>query len=649
MSTLPSKIGPYEIRKRLGDSGMSEVYLAYDPTSDREVIIKRLRDQDLNNKDFLVRFTGEAAALGRLESDTIVPMYGFNNTDERPYIVMRFMKGGSLKERLASKPLALDQIVSIMERVAKALDLAHNNKIIHRDLKPSNILFDENNNAFLSDFGLSKKLDVSKPITQAEETVGTILYMSPEQMTNPKTIDHRSDIYSLGVVFYEMLTGVNPYSKSTDTSNLLSVMNTIIGDGIPQLTTEELNALNLPSECNAILRKAMAKDRNSRYENVNAMAKDVVRLQNSSTVVSYKHPSEHSLQRMVIYWFARNLDKRIYGGLANKAQFEKLLPWSVPLIFSLLFFGSVTTITLNTYLPILLAPQPSAIVISSASATFKQTPTSTPTITFTPTSSTIFNASIVKTAFCHLGPNNSLVGAVPLSRDMRVEILAISDSDDWFMIRSKPDELSPCWVEIFFLNFTDDFDPSQLLVFTTLILNQSTYCWDYPDVENHIHSIVPPYRRIVAYGKNDDATWILVVPHDSTTFCWIKNETDFDYPSLLIEPPDYALAPTATTTLTPTSTQKSVTPVPLTKTRRPDGGGETNQPTATAGSVIIVPTNTPGGPAASNTPLPPATNTSAPPTNTLAPSPTNTPVPPPTNTPQPTATATLCWPPGHCK
>jgi len=177
------------------------------------------------------------------------------------------------------------------------------------------------------------------------------------------------------------------------------------------------------------------------------------------------------------------------------------------------------------------------------------TDTSTPTSTFPPT----FDSTIAQPSFCYSGPNESNLGAIPLSAGMDVEILAISDSEDWFMIRGV--DIDPCWVEANVLYISSSFDPRRVQVFTTIITTENTACRIFPDSGRTVQTIIPIDRRIVSYGKSDpEAKWILVVPHDSTKFCWIENKSGSNFPSLLVEAADFALAPT------PTSTNQTATP-----------------------------------------------------------------------------------------
>src|SRR5688572_5413296 len=201
----PEKIGRYEIEAELGRGGMATVYRAYDPMFEREVALKVLPQEFLHDEQFRGRFEREAKTIARLEHAAIVPVYDVGNEKEQPYFVMRYMAGGSLSDRMNTKPISLEETARIIQRVAAALDYAHSKGIIHRDLKPGNILFDETGDPFISDYGIAKLAQSQTNLT-GSSIIGTPTYMSPEQAQG-NDIDHRSDIYSLGVIVYEMLSG----------------------------------------------------------------------------------------------------------------------------------------------------------------------------------------------------------------------------------------------------------------------------------------------------------------------------------------------------------------------------------------------------------------------------------------------------------
>jgi serine/threonine-protein kinase len=194
----PTRFGRYEIIEELRRGGMASVYRAYDPHFEREVALKVLPPQLLHDATFEARFKREAKVIATLEHSTIVPVHDFGEEGGQPYLVMRLMSGGSLADRLNQGPLALGEASRIIDRMAEALDQAHSKGIVHRDLKPGNILFDGQGNAYLSDFGISKLIQSSTPLTESNVIIGTPAYMSPEQGRGERDIDGRSDIYSLG-------------------------------------------------------------------------------------------------------------------------------------------------------------------------------------------------------------------------------------------------------------------------------------------------------------------------------------------------------------------------------------------------------------------------------------------------------------------
>ncbi len=257
------KIGRYQIKKELGRGGMATVYQAYDPNFERDVAIKVLPRAFLHDPQFRQRFEREAKTVAALEHAAIVPVYDFGEEDGQPYIVMRMMSGGDLAEKLKGGSLSYQEAAKITERLAAGLDAAHIKGIVHRDMKPGNILFDQYDNAFLSDFGIARLTHGSHTLT-GENIIGTPAYMSPEQVQGEKTLDGRSDLYSLGIIFYQMLTGDTPYQATTPAK----VMMMHILDPVPDLA---LVKPDLPREISLWLQKSLAKEPDERF----ATAKDM--------------------------------------------------------------------------------------------------------------------------------------------------------------------------------------------------------------------------------------------------------------------------------------------------------------------------------------------------------------------------------------
>jgi eukaryotic-like serine/threonine-protein kinase len=215
------QVGRYRILQHIARGGMATVYLAHDPHFNREVAIKILPPQFMHDPMFLGRFKREAQTIAALEHQAIVPVYDFGEADEQPFLVMRYMSGGSLAERIAKEPLPLAEAAAIVQRIGSALDEAHNKGIIHRDLKPGNILFDHHGHAFLSDFGIVKLAESTTTFT-GDNIIGTPAYMSPEQARGESNLDGRSDIYALGAILFEMLSGQQPYNADTPMGVIVS-------------------------------------------------------------------------------------------------------------------------------------------------------------------------------------------------------------------------------------------------------------------------------------------------------------------------------------------------------------------------------------------------------------------------------------------
>ena len=257
------KFGRYEIKAEIGRGGMATVYHAYDPRFEREVALKVLPREMLHDLQFRTRFEREAKTIAMLEHPAIVPVYDFGEEDGQPYFVMRYMTGGSLSDRMKKGPMSVEDAAHLMTQIASALDDAHAKGIIHRDLKPGNILFDQFDEPYISDFGIAK-LSASQSNVTGSAIVGTPAYMSPEQAQG-EAIDGRSDIYGLGVILFEMLTGQQPYHGDTP----MSVVVKHITDPVPHILDVKAD---LPADIEIVIEKAMAKDRNERFQDVKSLA-----------------------------------------------------------------------------------------------------------------------------------------------------------------------------------------------------------------------------------------------------------------------------------------------------------------------------------------------------------------------------------------
>lgn len=273
---INSMLGRYHIQERLGAGGMASVFKAVDTNLDRTVAIKILHEHLVHEDSFKDRFQQEAKLIASLNHPNIVQLYDFAIYDrgdkEAPlyYMVMPYISGQTLEDLLAlhqemGSRMSQDQIQQIMLDLTAALDYAHHRGMVHRDVKPANVLFDETGRAILADFGIARLAESSR-LTQEGVTVGTPAYMSPEQATGV-VIDYRSDIYSLGVMFYEMLAGKLPYSSENNISILLQHVN----EPIPTVS------MFLPHpnpNLDTIIMRAMAKDMGDRYQSASEFAAD---------------------------------------------------------------------------------------------------------------------------------------------------------------------------------------------------------------------------------------------------------------------------------------------------------------------------------------------------------------------------------------
>ena len=260
-------IGRYTLQGQLGSGGMATVYRGFDPRLARDVAVKLLLGDIHDDPTLRDRFEREAHTIARLEHPAIVPVYDFGEDQGQLFLVMRLMTGGSLQERLRKGHLPATDVSRIVSRLADALDTAHAMGVIHRDLKPGNILFDEYGNPMISDFGIAKlALDAgAATLTQTGSIVGTPAYMSPEQVRGDSDIDRRSDLYSFGIIVYEMLTGRPPFRADTPYGLLMQHVTA----PIPRVL--DTNPM-LPLAVQAVVERALAKDRNDRFASAGDLA-----------------------------------------------------------------------------------------------------------------------------------------------------------------------------------------------------------------------------------------------------------------------------------------------------------------------------------------------------------------------------------------
>ena len=272
---IAETIGRYRVLRQLGAGGMGEVYLAEDPTLQRQIALKILSNADAKGKR---RFVREAVAASKLTHPNVAVVYEAGETDDgTAFIAMQYVEGETLRDRLQHGPMGVGEVVRIAGEVADALEDAHRHGIVHRDVKPGNIMIDERGHAKVLDFGIAKLVELDAlatgELTAVAETtagkfLGTLQYVSPEQ-AGGTTVDHRSDIFSLGVVMYEMLTGKNPFAAPTFLDTVRRVR---------EVAPDPIERRDCPAELKRIVFKCLEKDRQRRYQSARDVALDLERL-----------------------------------------------------------------------------------------------------------------------------------------------------------------------------------------------------------------------------------------------------------------------------------------------------------------------------------------------------------------------------------
>ena len=262
-------ISHYKIIEKLGEGGMGVVYKAEDTKLDRVVALKFLSPQALGSGDEKTRFMHEARAVAALNHPNICTIHEIDEHDENSFIAMEYIAGESLKARIESGPLKLEEAANITLQVAAGLSEAHKKGIVHRDIKSANIMFNERGDVKIMDFGLAWSADRTQ-LTRAGTTLGTVAYMSPEQGRG-EAVDHRTDIWSLGVILYEMVAGLRPFNGDYEQAVVYLILN------------EEAKPLSIlrsevPPELERIVRKALAKNRDGRYQNIDTLKSDLTLL-----------------------------------------------------------------------------------------------------------------------------------------------------------------------------------------------------------------------------------------------------------------------------------------------------------------------------------------------------------------------------------
>ncbi len=284
--TKETKIGHYTIIEKIGAGGMGEVYLAEDTTLKRKVALKFLPANMCPDEDCRNRFKREAQAAAQLNHPNIVHIYEVSEFMKRPFFAMEHVEGESLYNKIKEKKITINEAVKITKQICEGLNEAHTAGIVHRDIKPANIIIDKNGRSKILDFGLATILDAEK-LTKTGSTLGTVGYMSPEQVNGEK-VDARSDLFSVGVILYEMITGQRPFKAEYEAATF----NAILHEAPEPLSRYKSGVTD---DLQQIVNKALEKNRETRYQHADGMLSDLKRLQIG--VITNK-------KSISLYWFA---------------------------------------------------------------------------------------------------------------------------------------------------------------------------------------------------------------------------------------------------------------------------------------------------------------------------------------------------------
>ncbi|MDE3838472.1 serine/threonine protein kinase [Bacillus methanolicus] len=356
--------GRYKILKMIGGGGMANVYLAHDMILDRDVAVKMLRLDFANDEEFIRRFHREAQSATSLAHPNIVSIYDVGEENDLYYIVMEYVDGQTLKQYIhQNSPIPTETALEIMQQLTSAISHAHQNDIIHRDIKPHNILLDRNGNVKITDFGIAMALSATS-ITQTNSVLGSVHYLSPEQARGGMA-NKKSDIYSLGIVMFEMLTGRLPFSGESAVSIALKHL---------QSETPSLKRWNpsIPQSVENIVLRATAKDPFHRYDSVDEMEEDIRtaldpdRMNEERFVIPEDDEATKAIPVITNDRTFANLDETIIRGKDQNSAEEQPLngtndgikakkkwPWILVSIFTLLVVSGVLTVTV---VPDLLVP-----------------------------------------------------------------------------------------------------------------------------------------------------------------------------------------------------------------------------------------------------------------------------------------------------
>jgi serine/threonine protein kinase/DNA-binding LacI/PurR family transcriptional regulator len=396
-SMIGKKVGEFIVEERLGQGAMAVVYKAFESSINRHVALKVIRLDEGQQGEFRRRFAREAEVIARLEHIHILPIYAYGINEEMAFLAMRWLKGGSLSELLKHERMPLERIASIFKQIAEGLAFAHSNGIIHRDLKPSNIMLDDGGNAYLTDFGLAKLAEGSGELTRSGTIVGTPAYMSPEQLRG-EPLDHRSDIYSMGVILYNMAAGRLPFD--TTTSDLVSIIYQHLEK--PPIPPSEFNP-SIPAAVEQVILRALQKDRNNRFNSAVEMSKAL------NAALGLPPGSSDNLEPLPAAHF---INSQAGSTIAGRKNWQRgIAPLGVAVIAVLILIGALIVVqTTNTNNQVAALQTSEAQTVSAQSILLNQTATASAWTPSPPLAATVLTG--VSEPSSKIVPNSETIGIV---------------------------------------------------------------------------------------------------------------------------------------------------------------------------------------------------------------------------------------------
>lgn len=316
---IGKQLGGFTVLEHIGQGGMATVYRAEQQSMRRHVALKVISVISTDESDdFFRRFEKEAAMIASLEHARILPVHSYGIEGNWAYMAMRYLSGGSLKDLMKKQRLPLERVLELFQQIASALAYAHSKGIVHRDLKPSNIMLDDAGNAYLTDFGLAKMVKGDGDSTQSGHIVGTITTMAPEQLRG-EPIDHRVDIYSLGIILYEMAVGDTPFSHDKHADLITLIYQHLEDEPAPPSTFDK----NIPKELEQTIMKAISKRPDQRFGTVAEMLISLEPLMVSYSTTIFELPEINQSLRDR----ARTTDSMMQAKAPN--QFRKNTPFFI--------------------------------------------------------------------------------------------------------------------------------------------------------------------------------------------------------------------------------------------------------------------------------------------------------------------------------